>query len=51
MGDIGRRSTQEQRSPHMKFYTKQHNFYCGIDLHADAMYVCDLNSVCDSGGS
>jgi len=29
----------------MRFYTKQHQFYCGIDLHADAMYVCVLNSV------
>ncbi|PLX98988.1 MAG: IS110 family transposase [Desulfuromonas sp.] len=29
----------------MKFYTKQHQFYCGIDLHADAMYVCVLDSV------
>jgi len=28
----------------MRFYNKQHNFYCGIDLHADAMYVCILNS-------
>jgi len=22
----------------MKFYTKQHNYYCGIDLHARTMY-------------
>lgn len=29
----------------MKFYTKQHPFYCGIDLHADAMYVCILDAV------
>jgi len=28
----------------MKFYTKQHAFYCGVDLHADAMYVCILDS-------
>jgi len=28
----------------MKFYTKQHQFYCGIDLHANAMYVCVLDS-------
>ena len=28
----------------MRFYTKQHPFYCGIDLHADAMYVCFLDS-------
>jgi transposase len=27
----------------MKFYTKQHKFYCGIDLHARKMYVCILN--------
>ena len=29
----------------MRFYTKQHQFYCGVDLHADAMYVCILNAV------
>ena len=28
----------------MKFYTKQHSFYCGVDLHADAMYVCILDA-------
>jgi transposase len=27
----------------MRFYTKQHPFYCGIDLHARTMYVCVLN--------
>lgn len=27
----------------MKFYTKQHTFYCGIDLHAKSMYLCILN--------
>ena len=27
----------------MRFYTKQHQFYCGIDLHARSMYVCILN--------
>ena len=27
----------------MRFYTKQHKFYCGIDLHARTMYVCVLN--------
>ena len=29
----------------MRFYTKQHQFYCGVDLHADAMYACILNAV------
>ena len=28
----------------MKFYTKQHPFYCGVDLHADAMSVCILDA-------
>ena len=27
----------------MRFYTKQHKSYCGIDLHARSMYVCVLN--------
>lgn len=27
----------------MKFYTKQHKFYCGIDLHSKNMYVCILD--------
>ena len=26
----------------MNFYTQQHKHYCGIDLHAKAMYVCIL---------
>ena len=24
----------------MKFYNRQHEFYCGIDLHANSMHVC-----------
>jgi len=27
----------------MRFYTKQHKFYCGIDLHARKMYLCILD--------
>ncbi len=27
----------------MRFYTKPHQFYCGIDLHARSMYVCIVN--------
>ena len=27
----------------MRFYTKPHPLYCGIDLHARTMYVCMLN--------
>jgi len=29
----------------MKFYTKQHNHYCGIDLHARTMYVCIIDAM------
>jgi len=28
----------------MRFYTNQHRYYCGIDLHARSMYVCVLDS-------
>ena len=28
----------------MKFYTKPHQYYCGIDLHARSMYICILDS-------
>jgi hypothetical protein len=27
----------------MRFYTNQHQFSCGIDLHARSMYVCILS--------
>jgi hypothetical protein len=27
----------------MRFYTQQHRFYCGIDLHARTMRVCILD--------
>ncbi len=27
----------------MRFYTKTHTHYCGIDLHAKTMYLCILN--------
>ncbi len=27
----------------MRFYTQQHRYYCGIDLHARTMYVCILD--------
>ncbi|MGA8313343.1 MAG: IS110 family transposase [Terriglobales bacterium] len=28
----------------MRFYTTQHQYYCGIDLHARSMYVCILDA-------
>jgi predicted NBD/HSP70 family sugar kinase len=27
----------------MRFYTRVHGAYCGIDLHARTMYVCIVN--------
>jgi predicted NBD/HSP70 family sugar kinase len=27
----------------MRFYTEQHPYYCGIDLHTKNMYVCILD--------
>ncbi len=27
----------------MRFYTKNHPHYCGIDLHAKTMYLCILD--------
>jgi hypothetical protein len=27
----------------MRFTTKQHRFYCGIDLHARTLYVCIMD--------
>jgi transposase len=28
----------------MRFYTRQHRHYCGIDLHVKTMYVCILDA-------
>ncbi len=27
----------------MRFYVKQHKYYCGVDLHARTMYVCIID--------
>jgi hypothetical protein len=27
----------------MRFYTHEHRFYCGVDLHARTMYLCILD--------
>ena len=27
----------------MRFYTNQHKYYCGIDLHTKKMYICIMN--------
>lgn len=27
----------------MRFYKQQHQFYCGVDLHARNMYVCIID--------
>ena len=28
----------------MRFYTQQHRYYCGIDLHARSMYLCIIDA-------
>ena len=32
----------------MTFYNQQHQFYCGIDLHATKMYVCIVDAQGDT---
>ena len=32
----------------MRFYTQQHQYYCGIDLHARTMYNCILDQAGDT---
>ena len=27
----------------IKSYTKEHKYYCGIDLHTQSMYICIIN--------
>jgi transposase len=40
---LGSTLTHLQGGDLMRFYTKQHPCYCGIDLHARSMYVCIVN--------
>ena len=28
----------------MRFYQRQHGFYCGVDLHARTMHVCVVDA-------
>jgi transposase len=37
------RKLHPHKEARMNFYTQQHKHYCGIDLHAQAMYVCILD--------
>jgi hypothetical protein len=43
----GRMAVSQQsipkEEPWMNFYTQHHKHYCGIDLHARAMYLCILD--------
>jgi transposase len=36
-------STKAKGEGLMRFYTTQHQYYCGIDLHTRSLYVCILN--------
>src|SRR5215831_12766472 len=37
---LGKKPRAKEEGDLMRFYTKQHPFYGGIDLHARSMYVC-----------
>ena len=37
---LGKKPRAKEEGDLMRFYTKQHPLYCGIDLHARRMYVC-----------
>ena len=39
---VGTTQVNQKEETSMRFYTNQHQFYCGIDLHARTMYVCIL---------
>src|SRR5919198_5734143 len=40
---LGKELLTKEEETSMRFYTNQHPFYCGIDLHARSMYVCILS--------
>jgi hypothetical protein len=40
---LGQEPFTEEEETSMRFYTTQHPFYCGIDLHARSMDVCVLS--------
>jgi hypothetical protein len=39
----GKPTLKEETS--MRFYTQQHRYYCGVDLHARSLYVCVLDHI------
>ena len=49
----GLRAAHPTETMIMRYYTRNHPFYCGIDLHARTMHVCildqDGNAVVDQG--
>ena len=42
--DAGLSSTHPLEAMTMRFYTGQHQFYCGIDLHTRTLSLCIVNS-------
>jgi hypothetical protein len=41
---LGFARTKSPKGAFMRFYTKQHKHYCGIDLHAKKMFLCILDA-------
>jgi len=44
MSSNNARIESDKKEAQMKYYTKQHKYTCGIDLHAKILYVCVLDS-------
>jgi hypothetical protein len=44
---LGKQQPQEEETAR-QFYTGQHQFDCGIDLHARTMYLCLMNQAGES---
>ncbi len=43
LGMLPEVSNSHKEGDLMRFYTKAHAYYCGIDLHARWMYLCVLD--------
>jgi hypothetical protein len=41
--DAGFGAHAHRKETRMRFYQQQHQFYCGVDLHARCMYLCVLD--------
>ncbi len=45
IGWLGPFTPSTQGDSRMRLYNNQHQFYCGVDLHANSLYVCVVDAV------